>query len=662
MSIISLPNPLILLIHLHILEYPHANNPEYDHNIFNPRIRGLRERVKLMEDISHFLVGRIEGGKIGARTVLPTYPCIQPSETVAFRTSLAKYLDYLRHPTSGTKSSNTQVQGKGSDMAWWWKDVIVRRSLLEEFERVLLALSTHALMKKSSTPIAWDATTSVFRSQPFTYANKLANYQLKRHTWSRRASFLTRRQEDLTKLQKLALLSTPSSRYASFSIQQLQAISESKMQDLLEGGWAGKEGRDALGLFIELVGLKSSTDGPEPLQEAVKDAPIVRPLSLCKQPSPLPVAAAHHPSHLKKFRRAIFQTKHAQTTEPPSRSHAEIKLSDSLESEKRTRQTLVDSLSRTQNHRVELLKKLKALKSSIPSPTTHTLDSWTFPSELVLGSFDWDPKPTREMFASLSLPVPHEDEELALETRIQRIREDLLTPHPPIPDPSAPRLLPLETKTAKIQSLLPRPATAESISHVVTLSTPARSIKRKSIRFSMAQKGRPSLFRIGGMQDAIDRLVDATEDHSDPESDSELSFATPKVKAKINRIWTSGTPKSTLKNTPRESFPMIRLLSEPSLSLPSLLSTELLGPEETDSLEQDVDFTPMARRRDGGQSGTVNHPSEDADLYEKPGDEDISDDDPPSMTLREILLDADASHFHLLGLSIFLAPLLPDKF
>ena len=68
-TIISLPNPLILLIHLHILEYPHANNPEYDHNIFNPRLRGLRERTKLMEDISYFLVGRVEGGKNGVKTV-----------------------------------------------------------------------------------------------------------------------------------------------------------------------------------------------------------------------------------------------------------------------------------------------------------------------------------------------------------------------------------------------------------------------------------------------------------------------------------------------------------------------------------------------------------------------------------------------------------------
>jgi hypothetical protein len=92
------------------------------------------------------------------------------------------------------------------------------------------------------------------------------------------------------------------------------------------------------------------------------------------------------------------------------------------------------------------------------------------------------------MFASLSLPVSPEDDALALETRIQQIRESSLAPYPDIPDPSAPRLLSLETR-----QIAPARVTT---SQVVALSTQPRSIKRKSIRFSMAQKGRPSLFRV----------------------------------------------------------------------------------------------------------------------------------------------------------------------
>ena len=157
------------------------------------------------------------------------------------------------------------------------------------------------------------------------------------------------------------------------------------------------------------------------------------------------------------------------------------------------RQALVDRISQSQRHQADLIEKFTALKLSSPSPTTKTLDLWTFPSESSLGSFDWDPKPNQETFKMLSLPASPEDEALALETRIQHIREDLLAPYPPIPDPSAPRLSSVET----VQT---GPAQATSSKAV------PRSIKRKSIRFSIARKGRPSLFRIDGMQDVVNQV------------------------------------------------------------------------------------------------------------------------------------------------------------
>ena len=81
---------------------------------------------------------------------------------------------------------------------------------------------------------------------------------------------------------------------------------------------------------------------------------------------------------------------------------------------------------------------------------------------------------------------------------------------------------------------------------------------------------------------------------------------------------------------------MTDLLLEPALSLPSLSSTGLLESNEADI---DVDFTPTAIRCDSRQFGSADE------------DEDTFGDDPPSMTLRDILLNADTSHFHLLGLS-----------
>lgn len=66
-SIVNLPLPLFLLIHLHILEYPKINDPQYDINLLNPRFRGLQERAKLTEDIWYFLLQKLEGSKERAK-------------------------------------------------------------------------------------------------------------------------------------------------------------------------------------------------------------------------------------------------------------------------------------------------------------------------------------------------------------------------------------------------------------------------------------------------------------------------------------------------------------------------------------------------------------------------------------------------------------------
>ena len=58
--LLSLPLPLLLLIHIHLLGYPRADEPEYDEHVFNVKLRGLRDRIKTMEDLCYFLVGKIE--------------------------------------------------------------------------------------------------------------------------------------------------------------------------------------------------------------------------------------------------------------------------------------------------------------------------------------------------------------------------------------------------------------------------------------------------------------------------------------------------------------------------------------------------------------------------------------------------------------------------
>ena len=114
---------------------------------------------------------------------------------------------------------------------------------------------------------------------------------------------------------------------------------------------------------------------------------------------------------------------------------------------------------------------------------------------------------------------------------------------------------------------------------------------------------------------------------------------TPKRKQPINRIWTadSAKPKSTAKKgTPRDSFPMAALLIEPAMSLPSLLTSSLLHGDEDGDLNS---MTPTFARRDSAASW----------LGDDDGVDDGDGDDPPSMTLRDILLHADTSQFDLLG-------------
>ena len=52
------------------------------------------------------------------------YPCVRPSDTVAYRTALIKHMEGLKH-----SALHPTIAG-GS--AWWWKDVIIRKSLFEE--------------------------------------------------------------------------------------------------------------------------------------------------------------------------------------------------------------------------------------------------------------------------------------------------------------------------------------------------------------------------------------------------------------------------------------------------------------------------------------------------------------------------------------------------
>lgn len=133
---------------------------------------------------------------------------------------------------------------------------------------------------------------------------------------------------------------------------------------------------------------------------------------------------------------------------------------------------------------------------------------------------------------------------------------------------------------------------------------------------------------------------------------------------------------SVRKGTPQLRMPSAltrRLEMEPSLSMPSLPSSAssilhgALGGEDDDGkwLSKDVDASPRPVRRNLPQNiarPAKHSPSDedDGDRHRFDGtvgdsekDEDFFEDDPPSMTLKEILLSADSSHFDLLGAFMF---------
>ncbi len=112
---------------------------------------------------------------------------MQPSDTTAYRIALSKYLETMRnaivHTTHAGDPKGKKSTPSDEASAWWWKDVVVRKSILDEcsgdrcaihlpafliscstltvivpprFERLILALSSHAILKntaRTSSPL-----------------------------------------------------------------------------------------------------------------------------------------------------------------------------------------------------------------------------------------------------------------------------------------------------------------------------------------------------------------------------------------------------------------------------------------------------------------------------------------------------------------------------
>ncbi|KAF7345583.1 hypothetical protein MVEN_01577000 [Mycena venus] len=511
-SVFSLPAPLILLIHLHLLQYPHANRPEYDHNVFDAQVRGLRDRTRTMEDVCYFLVAKIEGTKDRVRKVISTYPCLQPADTAAFRSSLAKYLENLRHTSIPQKepSSKSRPNGKtispvagARSVAWWWKDVVVRKSLLEEcagerFERLVLALSTQALRKGSAIHAEPDETVGLLRSQPRVYMTRLAAFQTCRNSWVKTAALLDQRQYDLRVLRANVQVHSGNNRYKSLSTEKLAVLAESKLRDILAAQWTGPSGYSALQFLTDLFGLRQP-DSTSPSVIATDGSTVAVAVT---PPSPLPIAAAHHPVTLRNLSKRVFPKDvahilgHTPIQTVASRPQtAAIALASRVDAEGRMRQALTDGLARTRKITSDLkIRFARRIAAATRKPALRSVSMNLWQENNHELNVDFEPTLSDASFVALGLPAPSSKSvTLDFGLRIHAIRQALLPQYPPIAISSS-SLEPTIARPDKIQSISP-PQTPRSSRQLLELATAPETV-RPQTRYTLSRdrsKQHPSI-------------------------------------------------------------------------------------------------------------------------------------------------------------------------
>lgn len=521
------------------------------------------------------------------------------------------------------------------------------------------------------------------------------------------------------------------------STPRLKGLVDSTLEELLRHRWTGADGKRAIEFAIELAGLRlASSYSSLPLGSTDYGTDTSKITVIT--PSPLPVAAAHHPAHLKRLRRSVLQPKDNGTAgtgmSPASLSHAKIIIVERLEVEKRMHQTLIDATTKLQHNARETTATIEALIDVNIEPTPAASSLWTLSREHTT-PLNLVPQVGKQFMASLELDaeflflgVDSENDD-ALEKKIEDIRRDALPPYPVGTDLTVARLPPRNFKQPtqnRSGTMRARIAAVPQVSAAASTSTlpvpptmspgkSAWSVRRKSVRFSMARQrtGRPSMFRVfsGQLDDEVDRvgalpeqthycclhrcaqLVDETHDFpTDDEDESEhrSPLKTPRGKSRprVHRIWTAGTPASSKRGfalTDDVGFPPPMRL--PSLALSVSAGSLHVADSEDDQDEgetpwavRDVDATPRASRyaelrdrsvdENEGDLGEVLQDDRDEfvddddifreTLHTHAGEadaeieDDAYDDDAPSLTLKEILLSTDASHFDLLGTPISL--------
>lgn len=191
------------------------------------------------------------------------------------------------------------------------------------------------------------------------------------------------------------------STYGGLSTERLHSLAESKYRDLLKYHTTeAEDGTATLEGFLRITGLKIPSLEPgsssQPISSSYVFVPPKQQVHLfCATyalprltsryqnkaviPSPLPVAAAHHPAYLKKLKASRFvdtsasdpsenNTRDLRTLEQAARSYASSSVADMIENERGAHQILSAALSKARRVGLELAAQLEALNNR-PSET-----------------------------------------------------------------------------------------------------------------------------------------------------------------------------------------------------------------------------------------------------------------------------------------------------
>ncbi|KAF9499498.1 hypothetical protein BDN71DRAFT_1502841 [Pleurotus eryngii] len=644
----NLPTSFLLLVHLCILDYPHANKPEYDQDLFNATTRGLRERVKTMEDVTYFLVNSIVGKK-EARLMLPSYPCMQPADSTAFRVSLTKYLETLRNNHRDSKSDTSAPLARESVSVAMWKDTLVRKSLLEEctgerFERLILCFSTHVIFHRLKRPSISRSLDNVpetdralLRSQPLQYASLLALSQAKRVHWRRVSSLFSQRQGDLT-LVRREMLGGETPRISSYDGISTERLHSGRIEIPRPSQ-------------VPITGIKIPSSELESGSHLIASSyAFVPPKQQNKTvaPSPLPVAAARHPAYLKKLKSSNFvdaslsnptenNAGESCTSEQAVQSYASTAVADKIENERVTQQTLSAALSKASRVGLELAAQLEALNNGPPKPLV--VPSLPYHPHNLSMHINFSTEYTPNLAKSLSLDILDEPSN-DLESRIDYIRTALLPNFPDIP--SMPDDVPRIPESRLPRAVL-QPKNAEA---TIRTEHTRQQLPRsaKSIRSSLMQTPRRSgKWTERKRSEYVVDLIDGIQDDSvsfDEDNPLEFSVVTP------SHPLPSGTPLNTSRRVGRALVNLGKMAKNPSFALP-ILEFELPSPLGSDPEDQGC----SASGPGGADIDIPEDQQTDGDRAIRPGEAVDSEgyNEGPSMTLREILLHADTTSYDIIG-------------